>query len=137
MSVETSNAPKRFAAVIDPTHPGVMDDENTVVAGLNAAYRDVEQARAKATYLDQGFNRTRPDRVHQVVEYLRADLVVPTVDDEMVDAAAWIVARDVGYPYLSDVPDGEWQAITSQAREILTAVHALLLSRIEGADDAR
>lgn len=72
----------------------------------------------------------------RTVAYVRRDLVVPTVDEEMVDAAAWIVARDVGYPYLSDVPDGEWQAIRSQAREMLAAVRSLLLSRIEGDNDA-
>lgn len=93
LAAKRSNVPERFAAVIDPTHPGVMDEENTVVAGLQAAYTDLVQAQANGVYRDQGLNRTRPDRVHIVAEYVRKD-VADAERDEAIRLLRLLVDPD-------------------------------------------
>lgn len=42
----------------------------------------------------------------------------------MIDAAAWVVARDFGYPSRADVSEEEWRPIESQTREMLEAALA-------------
>lgn len=58
--------------------------------------------------------------------------VESAVTEDMVNAAAWIVARDMGFPGRSDVDAIEWQAMAGQAREMIVAALSAALDQVEG-----
>lgn len=76
MPAETSSAPEVLWAVIDPggLGKGHANADGILPTGLVEHTTDGDRARSRAQYRDEAMNRTRPERKHLAVEYVRKDV---------------------------------------------------------------